>query len=181
MENDEIQVETQPEENEPEVELLLEEEPSDDTVETPEETPEVDWKAEALKQKAIAQRYAKKLFKGEVPTPKKDLPTKETDDIRLTVKELQMAEKKRQFGYEHGLSPEETDAVFKLSPNPTKEVLNDPFVKGGLAQLRAIKRVADNTPKSSSRSASFNIDPSKATGEDKQKALDEFVAKRFGR
>lgn len=170
MENDETQVEVQPENNEPEVELELEETAP---------APEVDWKAEALKQKAINQRLSKKLV-ASPEKPKQDLPEKTDDDIRLTVKELQMAEKKRQFGYEHGLSPEETDAVFKLSPNPTKEVLDDPFVKGGLASLRAKKRVAENTPSSSSRSASFNIDPSKATTADKQKALDEFVAKRFG-
>lgn len=176
METDENKVEVTPE-VEPELEVELEAEP---TPESTPEAPKVDWQKEALKYKAIAQRYAKKV-QGEVPTPKKDLPTKEVDDIKLTVKELQLAEKKRQFGYEHGLSPEETDAVFKLSPNPSKEVLEDPFVKGGLASLRAKKRVEDNTPKSSSRSASFNIDPSKATAEDKQKALDEFVSKRFQR
>lgn len=176
MENDELQVEVTPEETD--LELTLEEETPTEVA--TEETPNVDWHKEALKYKAIAQRYAKKV-QGGTPAPKQDLPTKETDDIRLTVKELQMAEKKRQFGYEHGLSPEETDAVFKLSPNPTKEILEDSFVKGGLASLRAKKRVADNTPNSSSRSASFNIDPSKATSEDKQKALDEFVAKRFQR
>ena len=52
------------------------------------------------------------------------------------------------------ISPEETDAIFKLSPNPTKEVLDDPFVKGGLSSLRAKRKVAENTP-SSSRSASL--------------------------
>ena len=178
MENDELQVEVTPEQ-EPELELTLEDETPTEVA--TEETPTVDWQKEALKYKAIAQRYAKKS-KGGTPVPKQDLPTKETDDIRLTVKELQMAEKKRQFGYEHGLSPEETDAVFKLSPNPTKEILEDSFVKGGLASLRAKKRVADNTPNSSSRSASFNIDPSKtSTTEERQKALDEFTSKRFRR
>jgi len=176
MENDEPKVEPTPE-VEPELELTLEDETPAEVVPEP---ASVDWQKEALKYKAIAQRYAKKV-QGGTPAPKQDLPKKEVDDIKLTVKELQLAEKKRQFGYEHGLSPEETDAVFKLSPNPNKEVLDDPFVKGGLASLRAKKRVEDNTPKSSSRSASFNIDPSKATSADKQKALDEFVSKRFGR
>jgi hypothetical protein len=174
MENDELQVETQPENNETEIELTLE-----DEVE-PETTPEVDWQKEALKYKAIAQRYAKKV-QGGSPAPKQDLTEKKDDDIRLTVKELQLAEKKRQFGYEHGLSPEEADAVFKLTPNPTKEVLDDPFVKGGLASLRAKKRVAENTPSSSSRSASLDIDHSKATPDEKQKAFESYVSKKLGR
>lgn len=173
METDENKVEVTPE-AEPTLEVELEAEP------TPEPTPEapkVDWQKEALKYKAIAQRYAKKA-QGEVPTPKKDLPVEDKSDARLSA--LELAEKKRQFGYEHGLSPDETDAVFKLSPNPTKEVLEDPFVKGGLASLRAKRKVAENTPKSS-RSASF-VPPKgeQGTTDARQKALDEFVAKRFG-
>lgn len=174
MENENKQVEVQPEKIEPELEVTLEEETP---IEVPkEETPEVDWQKEALKYKAIAQRYAKKNQSG-TPAPKQEL-SKEDKDIRLTVKELQLAEKKRQFGYEHGLSPEETDAVFKLSPNPTKEVLEDPFVKGGLNALRSKKRVEENTPKSSSRSASFK--PTENTSDARQKALEEYVSKRFG-
>jgi hypothetical protein len=173
METDENKVEATPE-VEPEIELTLE-----DEVE-PEATPEVDWQKEALKYKAIAQRYAKKV-QGGTPAPKQDLVEKKDDDIRLTVKELQLAERKRQFGYEHGLSPEEADAVFKLTPNPTKEVLDDPFVKGGLASLRAKKRVAENTPSSSSRSASLDIDHSKATSDEKQKAFESYVSKKLGR
>lgn len=170
MENDETQ-EVQPE-IEQEVELTLEEDTTDEPAQ------EIDWKAEALKQKAINQRLSKKVAQ---PVEKKqDLTEKKDDDIRLTVKELQLAEKKRQFGYEHGLSPEEADAVFKLTPNPTKEVLEDPFVKGGLASLRAKKRVAENTP-SSSRPTSFKLPNKEAvTAEDKQKAFEEYLKNRKG-
>jgi len=171
-ENEETVVPTEKEEEleiTPEVETPIEETPVDETV----------WKAEALKYKAIAQRYIKDK-KGGSPVPKRELVEK-TDDIRLTVKELQLAEKKRQFGYENGLSPEEADAVFKLTPNPTKEVLEDPFVKGGLASLRAKKRVAENTP-SSSRSASFKLPNKEAiTADDKQKAFDEYRKAKLGR
>jgi len=171
MENETTQ-EVQPD-IEQEVELTLEEEtPTEVATET------VDWQKQALKYKAIAQRYAKK-FQGGSPAPKQELTEKKDDDIRLTVKSLQMAEAKRQFGYEHGLSPEETDAVYKLNPNPTKEILDDSFVKGGLAALRAKKRVAENTPSSTSRSASFK--PAENTQEARQKALEEFTAKRFGK
>lgn len=175
MSNEEIQVDVQPEIIEPDLEITLEDE-------TPEVAPEVaptDWQKEALKYKAIAQRYAKKV-QGGTPAPKQDLPAKEVSDIHKTVASLQLAETKRQFGYENGLSPEETDAVFKLSPNPTKAVLDDPFVKGGLSALRSKKRVEENTPKSSSRSASFKIDSKETSTEARQKALDEFTAKRFG-
>ena len=120
------------------------------TTETTEDT--VDYKAEAetakaeaLKWKAIAERNKKKS----ALLPK-------DDDIRKSVAELQFAERKRQFGYEHGLSPEETDAVFKVNPNPTKEDLEDPFIKGGLESIRAKRRVESNTPSPSSKTFKVN-------------------------
>lgn len=169
MENDETQVEVTPEEsNEEEIELTLEEE-------APQET---DWKAEALKQKAIAQRLAKKAKEVSQPettqdleTPKKDVP----DDIRKTVADLALAEKKRQFGYQHGLSPEETDAVFMFTPNPTKETLTHPFVEGGLAKLRSKKRVEENTPSSSSRSGTPFAVKADATPAEKQAAHEQWT------
>lgn len=161
MENDETQVDVTPETSNEEVELVLEEE-------APEQ--ETDWKAEALKQKAINQRLSKKIGtpepKQELETPKKDVP----DDIVKSVKSLEFAEKKRQFGYQHGLSPEETDAIFAFNPNPTKETLTNPFVEGGLAKLRSKKRVEENTPSSSSRSGKPFTVKADATPAEKQAA-----------
>lgn len=159
----------------------------EDVVPEPEPKPEAKpeakgeeyWKAQAIKNNAIASRLAKKLnLNGSSPKP--ELPTKENEEVGKRIGTLELAEKKRQFGYEHGLSPEETDSVFRLNPNPTKAVLEDPFVKGGLAALRAKKRISDNTPSSSSRSATIALDP-KETPEKKQKALDDFVSKRFAK
>lgn len=150
MENDEVIVP----EAEEQVELTLEEQ-------APEPEEEKDWKAEALKQKAINQRLNKRI---DLPT-KKDVP----DDIRKTVEQLSLAEKKRQFGYEHGLSPDETDAVFTFTPNPTKETLANPFVEGGLAKLRSKKRVDENTP-SSSRGGRPLVIKADATPAEKQAA-----------
>lgn len=117
------------------------EEPSDDST---------DWEAEAKKWKAIANRNRKKQEKKPV---KKELPdTDDGDDLRKDVESLKQSEKKRAFGYEHQLSPEETDKIFQLNPNPTAETLKDPFVKAGLDAIRRQKRVDENTPSSSSKS-----------------------------
>jgi hypothetical protein len=101
------------------------------------------------------------------------------DDIRQTVSELKLAEQKRQFGYENGLSPEEADHIFRINPNPSKETLDDPFVKGGLEAIRAKKKLESNTPALNSRSPKFQV-PSKKdmTAEDKQKAFEEFMASK---
>lgn len=105
-------------------------------------------------------------------TPKKEID----EDTKKTVANLQLAENKRQFGYANGLSPEETDAVFRINPNPTKETLEDPFVKGGLEAIRAKKRVENNTPNSSSRSAQPFVVKPDASPAEKQKAHDDWVA-----
>ncbi len=76
--------------------------------------------------------------------------------ITDAVKQLQLSERKRTFAYENNLSPEETDAVFRINPKPSKEVLNDPFIKGGIEAIRAKRRVENATPNSSGRTATFN-------------------------
>lgn len=86
----------------------------------------------------------------------KTKPRELDDDIVKTVQELKTIENKRQFGFDHGLSPEETDAVFKFANgNPTKETLDHPFIKAGIDSLRSAKRVEANTPSSSQRSSVF--------------------------
>ena len=58
------------------------------------------------------------------------LEAKEEPDREIvkSVKRLEEIENKRQFGFEHQLSPEETDYIFKISGGkPTKEILEDTF------------------------------------------------------
>jgi hypothetical protein len=91
---------------------------------------------------------------------------------------LELAEKKRQFGYEHGLSPEETDRVFGVNPNPTKETLDDPFIKGGLDSMRAKKKLESNMPGASTTPSRFaaNKKLEEMKPEEKQAEFDKFMA-----
>lgn len=102
------------------------------------------------------------------------------DEIVETVKSLKMLEDKRQFGFENGLSPQETDYAFKFSGGkPTKEILEDPFFKAGLDGLRSKQRLENNTPSSSSRSAIFqNKDFKEMTDDERRKAFEEAASKR---
>jgi hypothetical protein len=111
---------------------------------------------------------------------KKPLETK-PDDITSTVKRLELAETKRQFGYEHDLSPEETDFVFKLNSKPTKEMLEDVAVKGALTALRSKKKVEDNIPRAS-RSAGLNLSTAKKplTSEEKEEAFEKYKKEKLG-
>lgn len=103
-------------------------------------------------------------------------PTKESDDETVSrLEKLEKIELKRQFGFEHGLSPAETDIVFQFSQGkPTKETLEHPFIKAGLEAQRAEDRVNKNTPNPSSRSLSYQgKDFKDLSEEDRQKAFAE--------
>lgn len=111
----------------------------------------------------VVKRQHGQLKKLKSPKPQQStLPTKptggevDTRDAGTRLSRLEQAEAKRMFGYENNLSPEETDAVFRLNPNPTKETLADPFVKGGLEAIRARKRVENATPSPSNRSSAVD-------------------------
>lgn len=151
MEKDEYRDdETLEQEDVEETEEVEDDEESEDE-ESDESEDSVDWQAEAKKWKAIATRKKKKSDKPELKT-KAEKP--EDDEVTARLSSLETAEKKRQFGYEHGLSPEETDKIFQINPNPNAETLKDPFVKAGLEALRRNKRVEQNTPSSSAKSSS---------------------------
>lgn len=130
-----------------------------------------DWKAEALKQQAIASRLKKKLGQPQ-PLSTKEKPD---DEIVKSVKRLEEIESKRQFGFENQLSPEETDFVYKISGGkPTKEILEDPFVKSGLEGYRSKKRLEANTPSGSSSSSIFKSKQFNEMSKDEQrKAFEE--------
>jgi hypothetical protein len=77
------------------------------------------------------------------------------DKIEANQKRLDLLEAKRQFGHENNLSPKEVDYVFRITKRPTAKVLNDPFIKSGLAGLRSADNVRKNTPGSSPASVKF--------------------------
>ena len=165
-ENQDIELE---EEVEEEVEDQEEEVVEDEEVEEDEEK---DWKSEALKYKAIANRKKKKL------TNKLETKAK-NPDVGDRIANLELAEKKRQFGYDNGLSPQETDKIFQLNQDPDKEVLNDPFVKAGLKALRAKDRLDDNSPTISAKANTLsNKKFVKLTKNEKQAEFTKFMKQK---
>jgi len=138
------------------------------------------WKNLALINKGIVDRHKakEKLSKNIIPKqePKID------EDIVKDVTYLKQVESKRQFGFEHNLSPEETDYAFKFSSgNPTKEILEDSFFKGGLESLRTKKRLEANIPGSSSRSSVFSEKSFNESSEDERKKAFESKVKSIRR
>lgn len=161
-----------------EAEALLAEVPTEDA-ETPVDpdpaADQSDKDAIIARKDDIIRQLSARLHKAK-PKPTSAPITPATDgDVRATVASLALAEERRQFGYLHGLTPEETDQVFRANPKPTKEFLEDPFIKGGLQAIRAKKRAESNTPSMSSRSPRFEpVRKENATAEDKQAAFEKF-------
>lgn len=88
---------------------------------------------------------------SEAPTDNSSSDIDPTLDKRLS--SLEEEKRKRDFGYQHSLSPEETDDVFRFANNgDPKEALENPFVKAGLEARRAQKRAEGAVPSSSNKS-----------------------------
>lgn len=120
--------------------------------------------------------------KAEQPTSKSSSKPEVDDDIKATVNQLALKDKMLDFGLEHGLSREEVTAIFKINPNPSKETLNDPFVKGGLQAIRAKKAIENATPGSSKRSATVDGKTwTEMSKEEKAKNYSTVIAKSVGR
>jgi hypothetical protein len=122
-----------------------------ETVETEAETAEV--KAQKLEEtnRKLFER-AKKAELELRELKRKPLTTKPEldDEIVADVKELKLSEKKRQFGFKHGLSPEETDRLFRFAgETDPAEALKDSFFQAGLKETRREAKVASAIPSSS--------------------------------
>jgi hypothetical protein len=145
--------------------------------------PNVDAQLLARAKKAEEEKKVLKAELDALKKPKEHLPAEDKDkDWREKVVSLELAEKKRQYGYEHNLSPKEVDYLFKINPNPDESLLEDEFIKGGLEAIRAKSRIESNTPSPSSRPSSF-VAPKKenVTKEEKQEAFESFVKERFNK
>lgn len=128
-----------------------------------------------MQRKAIAYDKMKKA-----PKPLETNREPIDEDVVKTVKNLEQIEKKRQFGYENGLSPEETDVIFNLTGgNLKKEILESPFVKAGLEGFRSAKRLDSNTPSTTHGSSIFQGKNFNEMTQDERKASYEAQAKKF--
>lgn len=146
---------------------------------TSEETDNSQEEETVVLKKADYNKLRRKAIAFESNKQPKPLSTQQKesvdDDFRKTVSELKLIEEKRQFGYENQLSPEETDFVFTFSKGkPTKEIMDNPFVKAGIDGFRSQKRIESNTPSSSSHSPIFGTKPfEEMTDDERRKAFNE--------
>lgn len=92
--------------------------------------------------------------KPSTPTPPATPPGEKDEDLRTSVKRLETAEEKRQFGHAHSLNPEETDHLFAFATGMNlkpADALNHPFFKSGLAASRQEQKNGEATPGPSRR------------------------------
>ena len=151
----------------------------DPSLEKPEETITIPKaKFNSMRRRAIAYGRIKKGSAKPITQPKQE----HDDELVRKVDRLSLSEEKRQFGFDHNLSPKETDFVYRYSGGkPTKETLEDPFVKSGLEGFRASQRVESNTPGSNSRAPVFGEKPFKEQTEDERRSNFEKSAARFAK
>lgn len=153
-------------------------EETEQTTTTEEDT--VDYKALYEQEKSDKKKLERKLFSVKASSkPLTEKPQVDDETVK-TVQRLALLEEKRQFGFDNGLSPEETDAVYKFSSgNPTKETLEHPFVKAGIESLRSQKKLESNIPGSTSRSPIFSDKNFAEMTDDERRSSFEQASKKF--
>lgn len=88
----------------------------------------------------------------------KNRDTSGQDDLRKDIDALKksdakraLLERKRTFGYEHGLSPKQVDFVFRTTKRPTAKYLQQPEIAAGLNAIKQGENVSQNTPSNNGR------------------------------
>lgn len=102
---------------------------------------------EAIKKAKFVEKKKKETINDNFTNNTNNTPSDADSDARI--RNLEIAESKRQFGYRNGLSPEAVDYLFKINPNPSAEDLKDPFIRGGLKEIERRNKVKLATPSSS--------------------------------
>lgn len=175
MENNDEDKDIALEENNEELDLDLEEEPeeeSNDPLDRIEDLDELRKRAKGYRAQATRKKIDPKPLQVKAKAP--------DEDIRSKVELLELAEKKRQFGYEHGLSPEQTDRVFRVNPNPSADDLKDPFIKAGLEALKKKSSLEANVPSSSARvSPTIEKDFETLNPNEKQAKYEKYMAEKM--
>lgn len=103
--------------------------------------------------KSEFNKLNRKAFAYDATKKQTQVAPKEVDpEIFNRLSRIEQIESKRQFGFENNLSPEETDYIFTFTGGkPTKEALENPFIKSGIEGFRQTKRAENNTPGTSSK------------------------------
>lgn len=119
----------------------------EDNEETPKSpTPEEDEKEEdSVDYKAKYFQLQRHYNKKQTATPavKAETVTKSTEEL---VKELAKEREISNFAEDNDISVSQARQVYKVNSSPTKETLNDPFIKAGLDAMARKSRLEANTP-----------------------------------
>ena len=168
-------------------------------IETSQDEEQTDVNPEELKKQLEEERQRREkaeeaIKKAKLAEKKKSLQTKSLSDnksadddsefkeeITKRISNVELLEKKRQFGYENNLPPQIVDKIFSINENPSKEDLEDPFIKGGIEKLKRQERVNNNTPSSSVKSFTKTKDFEKLSKEDKNKEWQKYLKSRISK
>lgn len=95
-----------------------------------------------------------------------DNQQRQTDDriskLEKADKDRKVLDRKRTFGYEHGLSPKQVDYVFRNTKRPTTKFLEQPEIAAGLRAIAEAEGVSKNTSRGSGSGKVFKNDKGKS-------------------
>lgn len=130
-------------------------------------------KERAIRKQLLARAKKAEALKKEEAKPQKPLSTKTKldDEVLKDIAELKLSDKKRHIGYKLGLSPEETDTLFRFAGGEDpEEAFNNQFFQAGLKEFRKDKAVQEAIPSSTSKARTIAGKDFKSMTEEERKA-----------
>lgn len=127
---------------------------------------------EALKAELEKERQAKRqIFARLKKQGKPHIKNNLAEDVVKDISDLKLAEKKRQYGYKLGLSPEETDNLFRFAGNEDpEETFKNTFFQAALRESRKQQDIDEATPSVGNRSIKVDGKTFKEMNEEERKA-----------
>lgn len=83
---------------------------------------------------------------------------------------IELANAKRDFGYDYGLSPKQVDFVAKFDPKLSAKTLELPHIKAALESMGNAAKARTNTPRTSGRTFTSKDKPFAKLSEDEKRA-----------
>lgn len=137
--------------------------------------------ADALKSKGNRNNANRRVNDKKGGKPSNNLPPeidRRVSTLEKKTQENAILETKRQFGYEHGLSPKQVNHVFRLTKRPTAKFLDIPHVKAALDTIKSQENIARNTPSGSGKRGTGGGDGKKWSDLKPEERQSGFAARR---
>lgn len=127
--------------------------------------------------RSIISKLEQKIGKLERIVSKQDRQTLDKDTVK-TFEDIAANHKVRSFADQYNLSTTQAEELFKIKPNPTKEDMESPLMKGAIEVMKRSEKLSNNMPGSNFGSQDVGTEFKSMSREDRVKAFENLQLRR---